>query len=238
MAAPIALGALAERLRVGQHEMISIVGGGGKTTTMYALGSQVAGTAVLTTTTKMGHDQTGGRPVLLSPDDHELDGALAAHRSVVAWQRIDAQKAVGVDPATCNHWFDHADHVIIEADGSRRKPFKAPRALEPVIPSQTTLLLACIGADALGRVIADQCHRPLRIAAIAGCSPYERLTPARAAAVLRSERGSRKDQPAQARFAVVITKVDEEASALAAELTEILGNDTECVSVRMRPPTG
>ena len=52
-------------------------------------------------------------------------------------------------PQECDAWFEHVDHVIIEADGSRRRPFKAPADYEPVVPSTTTTMVSVIGADAL-----------------------------------------------------------------------------------------
>ena len=215
------LNSLATDLGLGTHEHVAIVGGGGKTTVMHLLGRQLGGTRVLTCTTKMGHDQTGGLPTLLAPGDEELTSA-AADGPVVAWRAIDGQKAIGVDPETCDGWFDLVDHVIIEADGSRRRPFKAPAEYEPVVPMTTTLMVSVIGADALGRVIADQCHRPMRVAALADCTPYERLSPEAAATVILHERGARKELPAGARFAVVISKVDHKSAGFVDELHEAL----------------
>ncbi len=215
------LTSLADDLGLGTHEHIAIVGGGGKTTVMHALGHQLAGTRVLTCTTKMGHDQTGGLPVLLSPTDAELAEA-AIGSPVVVWKSIDGQKAIGVDPETCDGWFGAVDHVIIEADGSRRRPFKAPADYEPVVPSTTTLMVSVIGADALGRVIADQCHRPLRVAALAECTPYERLSPEAAATVLLHDRGARKELPPDARFAVVVSKVDDASAPFVDDLHSAL----------------
>ena len=71
-------------------------------------------------------------------------------------------------------------------------------------------MISVIGADALGRVIADQCHRPLRVAAIAECEPYQRLTPASAAKVLLSQRGSLKELPHKSEMIIAVTKVSEE----------------------------
>ena len=114
----------------------------------------------------------------------------------------------------------HVDHMVVEADGSRRKPFKAPADYEPVIPSKTTMMISVIGADALGRVIADQCHRPLRVAAIAECEPYQRLTPRSAAKVLLSRRGSLKELPKKSEMVIAVTKVSEENTVLVHELYE------------------
>ena len=72
MVEPIALDELASALRLGSHELVSLVGGGGKTTGLFALGDQLGGTVVLTTTTKMGRVRTDGNHVMFDPDDGEL----------------------------------------------------------------------------------------------------------------------------------------------------------------------
>ncbi len=228
----IRISELATALHLGGHELLSLVGGGGKTTSLFALGAQLPGTRIMTTTTKMGRDDTGGNTVLLSPSDEELRAVLRDRGSVLAWQANTAHKAIGLSAQACDQWFDLADHVIVEADGSRKRPFKAPQPFEPVIPSRTTMVVACIGASALGRVIADQCQRPLRVAAIAGCSPYQRLTPARAAAVILSPRGSRKGCPPQARFAVVVHNVTPDSTSFVEELAEALAGDAPVIAVK------
>ncbi|MDH5519078.1 MAG: selenium cofactor biosynthesis protein YqeC [Acidimicrobiia bacterium] len=229
MAEPIAIDQLAEALKLGPHELVSLVGGGGKTTALFALGRQLEGTVVLTTTTKMHKGYTDGYPVFLSPNDGELSGALATNRAVLVWRDIDGGKALGVQSELCDRWFGLADYVVVEADGARRKPLTAPGPLEPVVPELTTLLVACVGADAFGRVIADQCHRPMRVAALAGCSPYQRLTPERLTKVLLSERGLQKGRPGAARFAIVLTKISQADVSFAEEVVEIIGDRSEVV---------
>ena len=225
MIEPVTLDGLAPALGLGDHELVSLVGGGGKTTVLFTLGSQLGPRTVLTTTTRMGRDQTGGFPVVDTPTDAELRDALETGRTVLVRRRTDGPKAVGFDGPTCDRWFDQlADHVVVEADGSRQRPFKAPRESEPVVPSRTTVLVACVGAGALGRVIADACHRPLRVAAIAGCSPSQRLTPERLAAVLASQRGSRKGCPDGARFVVLMNQVDDHHLPFVSELVGIVGS--------------
>lgn len=231
MATSTSLTNLAGAVGFTGHELVTVVGGGGKTTVLCALGHQLQGRRIVTTTTKMGRDQTCGLSVLFGPSDEELRDALSADVAVVAWGDERGQKAIGVDPGRCDEWFEFADYLLVEADGAAGHPFKAPRPFEPVVPSRTTTMLACIGADSLGRVIADQCHRPLRVAAVAGCSPYERLTPERAARVLLDPRGSRKDCPPGARFVVVVNKVDARSALLVGELIEAIGSRAPVVQI-------
>jgi probable selenium-dependent hydroxylase accessory protein YqeC len=203
---PVPLSDVARAFDLGDRSHVALVGGGGKSTLLHALGDRAHGRVVLTTTTKMGADQHAGRRVLLDPTDDEV-GAAAEAGPVVVWSRLDGHKAGGVDPVRCDAWFRRVDHVIVEADGSRRHPFKAPGPFEPVIPSSATLVISVIGADALGRVILDRCHRPLRVAALAGCRPDMRLEPRMAAAVILHERGAAGSIPPGADLAVAINQV-------------------------------
>lgn len=234
MIGPVGLDDLVGALNLGRRELVSLVGGGGKTTVMLALGRQLGPRTVLTTTTKMGRDQTGGHPVLVDPSDAELVAALDRHRAVLVRGAVSGSKVSGVGPDTCDRWFAQVagiDHVVVEADGARGRPFKAPAALEPVVPATATLLVSVVGADALGRVIADQCHRPMRVAALAGCRPSERLTPARAATALLHPRGASRARPPGARFAVVVNQVDDGSRSSADELVAILAEREPTVTV-------
>ena len=226
------LDGLAAALGVERGELISLVGGGGKTTTLFALGEQLSGTTVLTTTTKMGADQSSGYGVLIDPTDAELAAELTRNDRTLAWQAADGRRAIGVSAQRCDEWFAIADNVVTEADGSRKRPFKAPAAHEPVIPSQTTLLVACIGSSAFDRPIAESCHRPDLVAALAGCEVGDALTPARAAALLLSRDGSQKHLPDQSRFAVALHRVTPENDSLVDELADRLGSAVTLVAVQ------
>ena len=103
---------LADRLGMGSHEHVAIVGGGGKTTVMHALGQQLRGSRAITSTTKMGHDQDRGLPVLLGPTVDDVAAAAAAG-PVVVWAAIDGQKAIGVQPEERDAWFQRVDHGVI-----------------------------------------------------------------------------------------------------------------------------
>ncbi len=214
---PIPLVGVAEAFGIGTRSHIALVGGGGKSTLLHALGSQVDGSVVLTCTTKMGADQHLGHRVLIGPTDDDVVAA-AAREPVMVWSGVEGSKAIGVDPARCDAWFGGVDHIVVEADGSRRRPFKAPAAFEPIVPSTATIVISVIGADALGRVIADRCHRPLRVAALVGCRADVRLEPWMAATVILHERGAAKAVPPGIELAVAINKVDAASADLVDQL--------------------
>ena len=210
-------------LDLGPHELVAVVGGGGKTTLVHHLARHLARLGprcLLTTTTKMGFDQSGGHPVLLSPTDAQIS---AIDAPTVVWRAIDEPVALGVDPGQCDRWFGLVDHLVVEADGARRRPFKAPAAYEPVVPAAATLVLSVIGADAIGGLIDRCCHRPQLVAALAGCEPGDELTPTRAARVLLHPEGNRASVPSAARFVVALTKVGPDRAAVAQDLATALG---------------
>lgn len=231
---------IADALQLADRNLVSLVGGGGKTTVLFALGAQLAGTTVMTTTTKMGSSRTEGHRMITAPDDDELIAELREHRRVLVWHEIDGNRSLGVHANTCDRWFGNdgsqlADNVIVEADGSRRKPFKSPAQHEPVIPHRTTILVACIGASALGRTIAEVCHRPELVAEIAQCSTHDALTPARAATVLLSDNGSKKHQPPDSRFAVAVCQVRPEERPAVDELVSRLDDQCHVVGLKHDP---
>ena len=227
------LAGTAQALGLGRRSLVALVGGGGKTTLLFALGRNLPARTLLTTTTRMGCDRTGGFPCLIGPTDNELASALDQDDAVLVWRTTDERKALGFAPAEVDRWFatGAADHIVVEADGARRRPFTAPAPWEPPIPSSSTHVVACIGADALGYVIADRVHRPLRVAAAAGCSPYERLTPSRAAAALTSEVGMMKNVPRSARFTVAVAGADPDDPQVQDLVAELDRRQTESVVV-------
>ena len=105
--------------------------------------------------------------------------------------------------------------MVIEADGSRMLPVKAPAAHEPVVPNETSLLVVVVGVDALSGPIREVSHRPERVSTITGLTPEETLTPEALATLLTSSQGGLKDAPQAARVAMLINKV-ESASQLEA----------------------
>ena len=211
---PLTLLDAARELGVGRGELVALVGVCGKSTLLFALGDLYGPGTVLTTTTRMGSDQVGNTKLLCNPQPGDLERALEEPDPVLVWKKVDGSKAIGVAPEAPARWLSIADRVIVEADGARGNPAKAPAPHEPVIPDGATAVVAVMGADALDRVIEDQCHRPLRVAALVGCSPYERLPPARAARLLLAPDGSRRGVNRGVRFTVAITKVSKDNRTL------------------------
>lgn len=213
---------LREQLDVGTHELISLVGAGGKSTILFSLGRDLAvggGRVILTTTTRMASDQVT-EPVCWAIDTDTIERAFVRDLPLFVATGAIPGKITGPRPDDVDYLFGAttADHVIVEADGARSMSVKAPAAHEPAIPSRSTLVIVVAGIDAVGHPIHDVAHRPERVATLAGRPEDAVLTVADLAAVLLHPDGGLKRIPDSARVAVAITKTTPETDAAATEL--------------------
>lgn len=203
---------LASALGVAAGEVVAFVGAGGKTSAMFRVAAEVVaagGHVVTTTTTRLAASDARHAPVHVQRAE-ELGGALAAARHVLLTAGLDAAagKLIGLAPAALCALRRRDLTLLVEADGSRRLPFKAPAAHEPVVPPCATLVVWVVGVDALGQPLDDaHVHRPERVARI---HPGALVTPAMVAAVAADPAGGCKRVPREARVALLINKVDDD----------------------------
>ena len=210
---------LTDALGMTADEVVALVGGGGKTTAMFRLAREVmdkGGSVITTTTTRIFGAQIALAPAHVPAADatrERLSAALAVHRHVLVIGATDAGsgKAEGVSLDLFRRlraWYPRVC-LLNEADGSRMRPFKAPADYEPVIPADTTLVVAVVGADVFGAALdADHVHRPELVSALSGAPLGTPITPAIVARVLAHPQGGWKGVPAGARVVVLINKVD------------------------------
>ena len=220
---------LSHALSLGSKEVIALSGGGGKTTLMFRLAAELAasGQRVVTTmTTRIFVSQMAQAPHTLVLHGEgallaQLPEALAeyGHVLIAGSTMVEQDKVQGVPPEFLDRIAAQpaVDVVIVEADGSRRLPFKAPAQHEPVIPSSTTVLMPVVGLDVVGKpLIAGQVHRPEIVAALSGAALDDPVTPEMIAAVLAHREGGAKGLPSGARLVPFLNKAEDEATLAAA----------------------
>lgn len=217
---------LRSQLDLRERELVAIVGAGGKSTVLFTLGRELAAdsrTVVLTTTTKMAQDQVT-EPACWSVDPGDVDRALNPGEPLFVAVGTVPGKVTGPTAGEVDRLYaDTAtDFVIVEADGARSMSMKAPADHEPVIPSQSTLVVVVVGIDAIGRPLGEVAHRPERIEAITGQSADSIVTVDDVAAILLHPEGGLKQIPDGARVAIAITKVTPETEQTAADLRALL----------------
>ena len=215
---------------------MALAGGGGKTTAMFRLAEELRAAdrrVVTTMTTKIFVSQMDRAPARLILEDAgellaQLPALLAEHGHVLltGGAIVEQDKVQGVTPELLDRVAAHpaVDAVIAEADGSRRLPFKAPAAHEPVIPTSATLVVPVVGIDVLGQPLdADHVHRPELVAALTGAALGDSVTPAMIAAVLAHPQGGAQGIPATARLVPFLNKAEDEACLAAArEIARLL----------------
>ena len=213
-------GIISEALGLKEREVISLVGAGGKTTLMYRLARELflSGKRVVTTTTTKILEPGPGETNFLFVDSDEKGMKdfvwqhLDQYRHLtVARERLGAGKLKGVSPDLVNELWDSdkIDTIIVEADGAAGRPVKAPREWEPVIPTATTLIVAILGVDGVGRELNEEnAFQPGVISMITGVPTGEKLTDEAMAILMVHPEGLFKGAPPSSRVVAFLNKVD------------------------------
>lgn len=204
----------------GGQGVVSFVGAGGKTSLLLHLARELEaeGHPVLVTTTTHLADPRGegggGARVLLRPD-LEAPAPVGGPTPLpcpgvtllVARAAEEAGKLKGVAPSQVARLAATWPFVLVEADGARRLPIKAPAAHEPVVPDGTALTAGVVGLDALGEPMDDRTvHRPERFAAVTGCAAGAPIGWDHVVALARHPEGLFKG--ARGRRVVLLNKAD------------------------------
>ncbi len=217
---------LLSAIRPAEPAVISIVGGGGKTALAFSLAREYAGQGrrvLVTTTTAMFHPDEVARPALipytfdrffLGPvrDLSQIESGVEPGEILLAARSQKSHKIIGYDPGELKEALPFFDAVIIEADGARMKPLKAPAPHEPVLLPETRTLIACIGLDCLGRPIDASCvHRPEIVRELIGGGREDPVTEAGLIRLAADERGSFKGAGRGMDRVLVFNKADSKA---------------------------
>lgn len=210
---------LYKALNMKNKEMIALVGGGGKTTSMYALAKDLKKNkkVLIATTTAIylpQKDQTNC--IVIGKDIKKSNIFLKenAHLNhIVGFGRkiTPEGKLKGVDPKALDFIYEEGcfDYIIVEADGAKHKPLKGPASHEPAIPCKSSLVIIVVGIDACGKILNEEnVHRPQMIAHITKMQIGQKITPQVIAEVVTSKKGLLKGIPDHARIFLLINKLD------------------------------
>lgn len=185
--------------RIPRGGSVAFVGGGGKTTAMLALGRELAAgglRVLLTTTTHLAEPGPAFFDVLAEPALAEPEGGPPLPTPgdrpllLLSGPAREPGKVVGIHPRRIPALRESWDAVLVEADGSRRLPVKAPADHEPRLPEGPCLVVGLIGLSCLGRPLSPEtAHRPERFQAVTGCLPGQPIDATHLAALARHPEG-------------------------------------------------
>lgn len=209
-------------LPLGSQGVLSLVGGGGKTSLMFQLARLLtaAGKKVLTTTTTKIFVPTAAQSatVLVAPEPRDilLQAAPlldeAGHVTAAATRIAGTEKLKGFPPEAIRLFKDSGlfDWVLVEADGSARRPLKAPAEHEPVVPDTTDILVAVAGLEVLGRPLTESLVFRAELAGERmGLELYEIITESALAGLFAHPLGLFKGAPRQAARFIFLNKADD-----------------------------
>lgn len=217
---------LVQALRLGLLPRLALVGAGGKTTALFQLAREfvtathrggLPETVLLTATTHMAMDQLGladHHEVLETVEQvNDLRADLPPGVVLVTGPQVEIGRTSGLGMPVLERLLALANAqelpLLIEADGSRRRPLKAPAGYEPVIPAWVDTVVVVTGLSALGEPLSSEwVHRPERFAELSGLSSGDRITVGALARLLTSTAGGLKAIPPGARRVALLNQAD------------------------------
>ncbi len=251
---------LLKALRLGDYPRLALVGAGGKTTAMFRLAGELLGagrsgdprTVLVSATTHLAHSQ-------LSLADHHfcvetpeevtaLQGRLPDGIVLLTGPEVEAGRTAGLDLSRMERLLHLADGglndppalhpearlpLLIEADGSRQRPVKAPGDHEPALPPWVDTVVVVAGLSALGRPLAQEwVHRPELFASLCEQVPGSEISVESLRRVFTSPKGGLKNSPKGVRAVALLNQADSaERQGQALRLAELLENDYASVLI-------
>lgn len=154
--------------------IISIVGAGGKTTLMYRLAEEFV---------RRGHK------TLVTTTTHILKPIKIYGFDVFGRECDNGKLSM---PDNINECISKYDTVLIEADGAKRLPLKVPNAAEPVIISESDIVIGVVGLDSIGKPLSDVCFRLNEVMTLLNTDSGHIVSEEDIALILSSEIGTKK----------------------------------------------
>lgn len=208
---------LTEILELKEKEMISAVGGGGKTTLLFNLAlelSKVGKKVLLSTTTKIYLPEAEENFKVILGDEEEVLNNIKAEKNliIISGKRIvEENKLEGLNKSFYNIIFEKNmfDYILIEADGSKRKPIKFHAYYEPVIPELTTKVIGIVGLDCMGEKLDNQIfHRAEDFCREFGYKIGDNIDEKMVADLIISGKGLFKTSPDNSEKILILNKAD------------------------------
>ncbi len=204
----------------GDEQLIALIGAGGKTSLMFSLAHafQRRGIKVITATTTRILFPTPEQSshVLLCSKQQDISARLEKELEntghvTLAKRILPGNKLEGLPCSALEEIFGQssAQRMIVEADGARTLPLKAPGANEPVVPAAADLYIGVAGLDCIGRPLSkDTTFRPQQVAALTGLAMGADITPGTVARLAVHPLGMLKGCPPGTRSLIFLNKID------------------------------
>ena len=192
---------------------VGILGGGGKTALLYALGDELSKAydhVILSSLTKAGI--SAQHEVHFFPEfeaENNREALLKINPLYIMGSQESEHKLMGIEADQLQVLFESSDVTLFECDGARKKPIKAHQPYDPVIPHFATHAIIVVGADAVGaRVDGKMVHRAELFRELWDVNANQILDPVFIARVLTSEYGYLQKVPKDINLTYFVNKAD------------------------------
>lgn len=208
---------LRRAFRVNKGDCLAFSGAGGKTTAISLLARQLDPPVLVTTTTHLAVDQLSLADQVFrigeTTNIEELLFDLPAEVILLVGEETEDQRVMGLGEKKLQEVYTSSKNegisLLIEADGSRLHPLKAPADHEPVIPSFVDGVVVVSGLSALGKpLMEDWVHRADRFAQLAGLGLGEPISTEAITRVSLNPSGGLKEIPVGARRLCLLNQAD------------------------------
>lgn len=207
------------KINLNKNEMICFVGAGGKSSSMFILANELKdlGKSVLITTTTS----------IFEPKENEYDELIIENKyedivnnkilkgtiTILGKELKENGKLKGLNKEVINKIYDDKiyDFILVEGDGSRRKPIKAPAHHEPVIPERCNRILGVIGLDSVGKFIDESyVHRPEIFCELTGYEMKDEIDELAISNLIKHKNGLFKNTPNTCEKYLLLNKADDD----------------------------
>jgi probable selenium-dependent hydroxylase accessory protein YqeC len=161
---------------------IGLIGGGGKTTLLFQLGTELAShhpKVLMTAITKAGPTSQFDIHLAESPKPEQINTLFKKTRPLYLLERqLGPEKYQGLRPERLQAALEQDTVCVFEADGARNRPVKIHNGTDPILPSWTTHAVIVVGARAVNAPLnGDTVHRWESFSRHWGIAPGAKLTP-------------------------------------------------------------
>ncbi len=208
---------LLKALRLSDKPRIALVGAGGKTTAMFQIARQLEPPVIVTATTHLAYTQTSLADqwcVAAGPGDLPASDEISKGVLLVTGPLDSAGRTLGVDQAVLDQLLWIAGETwcpfLVEADGSRQLPIKAPANHEPAIPDFCDTVIVLMGLSGLGKPLSpDWVHRPEIFSVLTGLGMGEPIPSEAIVKLFLHPKGGLKAIPPGARRVALLNQADD-----------------------------
>jgi molybdenum cofactor cytidylyltransferase len=204
-------------IRANRDSQIAFVGAGGKTTAIFQLARQMEPPVFVANSTHLAYSQTsladmhvewvgeGNSPVLEKYLSSEITLFTANQSTEDRWAGLQEAELFQL------HKFCEESQIplLIEADGSRQHPLKAPADHEPAIPGFANHVVVLAGVSGIGKPLTGEwVHRPEIFSRISGKRIGEIIRPGDLGLLLSHPEGGLKNIPSGARKILILNQAE------------------------------